>query len=219
MDQFKLNNHLYLNNNNILSEIVKSLENIIKDINNHNIINRIKDIILKMNNLISDNKKNTKSIRDDIQALNNNINKQFEDLKNKNISINNIQTKIYDDGKYEGEFKNNKREGKGIFYYNNDDRYEGDYKNDKFDGKGVYYYNNGDKYNGDWRNGKREGKGIFYYNNGDRYEGNWRNDKFDGKGVYYNNNGDRYEGNWKNGKREEEEYIIIIMVIEKWVII
>ena len=28
-------------------------------------------------------------------------------------------------------------EGKGIYYYNNGDRYEGDFKNDKREGKGI----------------------------------------------------------------------------------
>jgi antitoxin component YwqK of YwqJK toxin-antitoxin module len=154
-DESALNNLIIKYNYDILIELAKSLEDIIKDIknqiNNNNIIQRIKDIIVKMNNLINDNKKNTELIRNDIQALNNNISKQFEDLKNKNISIINNQTKIYDDGKYEGEFKNNKREGKGIFYYNNGDRYEGDYKNDKREGKGILYFNDGDRYEGDFK--------------------------------------------------------------------
>ena len=37
--------------------------------------------------------------------------------------------------RYEGEFKNNKREGKGIMYYSNGDREFGNYKNDKPKGK------------------------------------------------------------------------------------
>ena len=30
------------------------------------------------------------------------------------------------------------KEGKGIYYYNNGDRYEGDWKNGKREGKGIY---------------------------------------------------------------------------------
>ena len=30
-------------------------------------------------------------------------------------------------------------EGKGIFYYNEDGRYEGDFRDDKFEGKGIDY--------------------------------------------------------------------------------
>ena len=57
MDELEFNNNLYLHNNNILFDLVKKLEDIIKDINNNNIINRIKDIIKRMNKLIDDNKK------------------------------------------------------------------------------------------------------------------------------------------------------------------
>ena len=46
MDDSLSKNNILLNNNNILSKLVEKLENIIKDINNNNIINRIKDIII-----------------------------------------------------------------------------------------------------------------------------------------------------------------------------
>ena len=36
--------------------------------------------------------------------------------------------------------------------------YEGDYKNGKKERKGIYYWNNGNRYEGDYKNGKREGK-------------------------------------------------------------
>ena len=76
MDIFNNNIYLnYLHNNNILLKLVKKLENIIKDINNNNIIHRIKDIIIIINKLINDNKKNIELIRNDIKILNNNINK------------------------------------------------------------------------------------------------------------------------------------------------
>ena len=51
-------------------------------------------------------------------------------------------------------------------YYYNGDRYEGDYKNNKREGKGIYYFNNGKRYEGNWKNDKKDGKGIMYYNNG-----------------------------------------------------
>ena len=37
-------------------------------------------------------------------------------------------------------------------YYKNGDRYEGDWKNDKKEGKGIYYYKNGDREMGDFSN-------------------------------------------------------------------
>ena len=40
----------------------------------------------------------------------------------------------------------------------NGNKYDGKWKNDKEEGKGIYYYNNGDKYDGEWKNDKIEGK-------------------------------------------------------------
>ena len=57
-----------------------------------------------------------------------------QDIINNNNNKYIIKTKILEYGKYEGEFKNNLMEGKGIFYYNNGDRYEGDWKNDLREG-------------------------------------------------------------------------------------
>ena len=133
-----------------------------------------------------------------INEINNEYNIYIEKLKNENK--NNIIKKEYDDGRYEGEMKNGKMEGKGIYYLNNGDRYEGEFKNELREGKGIYYYNDGDRYEGEFKNDKREGKGIFYYNNGHRYEGDWRNDKMEGKGIYYYKNGNREMGDYLNGK-------------------
>ena len=51
-------------------------------------------------------------------------------------------------------------------YCNNGDRYEGDWKNDKKEGKGIYYYNNGDREMGDYLYGKPIGKHVKLHNNG-----------------------------------------------------
>ena len=152
-----LNEQIYVNNNNLLLEIINKLENIMKDTNDKLIIQRIKDIIIIMNKVIN----NCNQIRKDIQNLSNNMNQRFNNLE-LNIKSNNfnsnIQIKTYDNGKYEGQIINNKREGKGIFYYNDGTKYEGDWKNDFIEGKGIVFLNNGDRYEDVWKNGKREGK-------------------------------------------------------------
>ena len=50
------------------------------------------------------------------------------------------------------------------------------YENDKKEGKGIYKYDNGDIYEGYFKNDKKEGKGIYKYKNGDIYEGDFKND-------------------------------------------
>ena len=62
--------------------------------------------------------------------------------------------KIFDNGIYEGEIKDNKREGQGIMYFNNGNRYEGGFINNMPEGKGTYFIN-GDWYVGDFKDGKR----------------------------------------------------------------
>jgi hypothetical protein len=41
------------------------------------------------------------------------------------------------------------------------DKYDGDWKGDDMNGKGIMIYSNGDKYEGKWEWGNREGKGIM----------------------------------------------------------
>ena len=106
-----------------------------------------------------------------------------------------------------GELKNGLKEGKGILYYDKNDKYkrhkyEGYFKKDQLDGKGIMIWNDMNVYKGDWKNGKKEGKGIMNYNDGDRYEGDFIKDEFEGKGKYYWNNGDLYIGEFKNGMSE-----------------
>ena len=40
--------------------------------------------------------------------------------------------------KYEGEFAKNKKEGKGIFYWDENTKWEGNWVNDKMYGEGLY---------------------------------------------------------------------------------
>ena len=171
-NSFMINNKIYSNNNNILINIVKELENISNNLyyntKLNKIIEQIRNIIILINKVINDNKNNINLIRNDIYNLQ-------KIIINNNNYING--TKIYTFGKYIGQLKNNLRDGKGIMYYNNGDRYEGDWKNDKQEWKGVKYWNDGDRYEGDYKNDKAEGKGIYYYNNGDRSMGDYLNNK------------------------------------------
>ena len=60
-------------------------------------------------------------------------------------------------------------------HFANGDRYEGEYKDDKKHGKGTYIWGPntkwaGDKYIGDYINDVRTGEGVYIYASGSRYE-------------------------------------------------
>ena len=54
-----------------------------------------------------------------------------------------------------------------MMFYNDGGRYEGDWKNGKYDGKGIIYYNNDDREMGDWIFGERIGKHVTLTKNGE----------------------------------------------------
>ena len=64
-------------------------------------------------------------------------------------------------------------------------RYEGYWKNDRANIKGILYHADGDIYDGEWLDDKAHGYGIYNHIDGARYEGYWIEDKQDGKGKKY----------------------------------
>ena len=52
--------------------------------------------------------------------------------------------------------------GNGIYYYECGDKYEGNWKNGKREGNGICYYGNGDVYNGEWKNSKKKWERNYY---------------------------------------------------------
>ena len=162
-DTFSFNNQIYSNNNNILLEIIDDLQQIVDSSQDNLMIKRIGDIIIKMNSLINENKKNMELIMNQYSKLENKMNQ----LLNQKSDINNHQELKYKNGRYVGQVVNGLREGKGIEYYNNGNRYEGDFRNDKREGNGIYYYNNGEREMGDYCNDKQIGKHVKLNKNGD----------------------------------------------------
>ena len=202
-DTFTLNNQTYSNNNNILLGIINELQQISNSSHENLTIKRISDVIIKMNFIINENRKNMGLIMNQFTLLQNQIQQlsQKIDFNSFNTNtpkystqitnnINNQQELIGVNGRYVGQVVNGLPEGKGIEYNNNGERYEGDFRNGKHEGKGIYYHNNGDRYEGDYRNGKREGKGIEYYHYGNRMMGDYYNGKPIGKHVMLTRNGE-----------------------------
>ena len=123
---------------------------------------------------------------------------------------------------YRGEWKNDKRCGRGVQIRADGSQYEGEWKDDRFHGHGELWvkadpgdarrnYTLRKSYEGQWENGKRCGMGNSYSAIG-FFEGYFKDDKHHGFGVMFYrdydagdgvNYGeiDRYQGQWVEGKR------------------
>ncbi|XP_045491451.1 MORN repeat-containing protein 3-like [Colias croceus] len=128
--------------------------------------------------------------------------------------------------KYVGDWKEDLKEGKGVYVTCTGKLYEGDwykgfrhgfgalsnklpngtykleYRGEwvrgKPEGAGWRYYKNGDIYFGFWKRGFRHDYGKMWYANGTFYVGYWNMNKREGLGMFVQENGNRYEGNWEN---------------------
>ena len=181
------------NFNNILTYIIEQLENIIDDNKNvEDIRHNLSDIVIMMNWIINENKRNSELINSEITKLRS---------KTYNISSDKYKKIELKNGIFIGNVIKNKKEGKGIFYYNNGAKYEGEYKNDLRNGKGIFYYKEGHIYDGEWENDKKHGRGILYINSGEIYEGEFKEGLFDGFGIFNYSGGEKYIGEFKDNKR------------------
>lgn len=105
--------------------------------------------------------------------------------------------------RYEGNFKDNMKDGIGIMFYRDGSRYEGEWKANKREGKGIIFRPDGSRQEVDrWMNDMRRGMVIDFFPDGSRYEAYYMNDKILGKGVMVYPDGSRYEDYWKNNIRE-----------------
>ena len=62
-------------------------------------------------------------------------------------------------------------------------RYDGEWKNDKKEGLGTLEMATGDRYDGEWLEGKKNGTGTYTFVNNDSYEGYFQNGLRQGKNI------------------------------------
>jgi hypothetical protein len=67
--------------------------------------------------------------------------------------------------------------------YANNNRYEGEWKDDRRDGAGTFFHADGSRYEGQWSQGRKDGKGTLFFANGDSYQGNWAEGQLSGPGF------------------------------------
>ena len=80
-------------------------------------------------------------------------------------------------------------------------KYVGEWRDDKRHGRGTFTYISGDKYVGEYSDGERRGQGVWTGANGEKYVGEWRDDKANGLGTLYSPQGAVLKnGIWRDGK-------------------
>ena len=111
-------------------------------------------------------------------------------------------TLIYPDGsKYEGQWKDGRRDGQGALSFPDGGSFIGQWKGGLFNGQGTMIYRYG-RYEGQWKDGMKNGQGVMTYLDGGKYEGEWKDDKISGQGTYTYPDGGIYVGQWKDGRKD-----------------
>lgn len=117
-------------------------------------------------------------------------------------------TLTYSDGKkYVGLWVKNELSNGSFYAPNGELIYQGEWKGEKYNGKGLLYPKQGElagyKLDGHFLEGKANGFGtLFKPDSTKEYEGYWKDFQYDGNGTFYLNGKKLYEGNFKNGQAD-----------------
>lgn len=111
---------------------------------------------------------------------------------------------IDNEAKYQGEWVEDIRDGRGYQIWPDGSLYEGFWKNNKANGRGRLIHADGDVYEGEWKDDKAHGYGVYMHADGARYEGYWSEDKQHGRGVEQWPDGAVYDGNYYDGEKHGE---------------
>jgi hypothetical protein len=111
---------------------------------------------------------------------------------------------IDNEAKYQGEWVDDIRDGRGYQIWPDGSLYEGSWKNNKANGSGRLIHADGDVYEGEWKDDKAHGYGVYMHADGARYEGYWSEDKQHGRGVEQWPDGAVYDGNYFEGEKHGE---------------
>lgn len=100
--------------------------------------------------------------------------------------------------RYDGECRDGLAHGKGKAYGKR--TYDGWFSAGKKQGSGVYTFENGRRFEGEFDSDKPRGKGAYVWPNGDRMEGEFLGGRLIGLGMMSRPNGERFAVSDKDGK-------------------
>jgi hypothetical protein len=108
----------------------------------------------------------------------------------------------YSDGsKFYGKFANGlPADGRGTMVFSNGDRYDGEYKNGRRNGCGTFTFTSGRQYVGQFHDDQFQGMGIWKLEHGDRYIGQFQDNKCNGQGTYLFADRSIRVGMWQDGE-------------------
>jgi hypothetical protein len=133
---------------------------------------------------------------------------EFVDDRERSLFVDDFEDYFadYDEGSsYKGTFINGNLD-KGVLVMG-DKRYEGNFVNNRLEGKGTLTYKNKDHYEGNFVGGQisnpNGSDGVFTFANGDTYKGEFDMDVFHGFGTTADAKGNViYSGQWVHGQTE-----------------
>lgn len=112
----------------------------------------------------------------------------FIEIKNLFLYFLDYEIYEYKNGIYQGDFFDFKREGYGIYLWNDGQIYIGEWKDDQIHGTGMVFFGFGCYLYGTFSRNKLSGPGILCFNNGDLYVcRKWDNGKLDDILMKYSN--------------------------------
>ena len=126
---------------------------------------------------------------------------KFKDHCSKGDCSNSVGIYQFADGReYSGAFKNNQKHGYGNFVWPNGNRYTGNFRDDKMQGAGEFYFSDDRMYIGEFNNNNKDGMGQFIWSNGRIYKGNFKDDMIHGKGKMIISKNNIIKGIWNRGE-------------------
>ena len=111
-------------------------------------------------------------------------------------------TYVYDNKffQYQGEWRDNKKHGMGVFSMSNGSQYEGEFRDGEMTGQGKRTWPDGSAYTGDFLEGEMHGSGVHLGVDGTSYDGQWCQSRRHGLGTLTQADGLCYDGEFKAHK-------------------
>lgn len=110
---------------------------------------------------------------------------------------------------YDGDFVDGQKHGVGTMTYPDKSKYEGTWRNDIIQGRGVYFYANGDRYSGEFDKGVKHGQGTYVYaSDGSMISGAWNEGKFV-NGTWSSKDGTTLSGSFNDNIPEGDVHYVL----------